>query len=1127
MNLKHHLNFRSDFSLGESMLQIKPGLKKAKELGYESVALVDTMTISSMVDFTNAAKKEGLRPIVGVRIRVVADPTYRKPAKSSGEVEKPNPMYFLKAFPKNDRGVKSLMALLSKANSEEYFYYHARVGLEDALWLEECIITTGDMQTLWHLPNHDEIMYRLNNDFHDRLFVEVVPINTPLFDRLNSMAVGASNDYGLPLVATYPSFYLEDDHAETAEVLAAITSNTQMDAGWRSIQYVRDFSVKAPNKLAERAVGAAGRMSRRYTKNFGPDWREALDNVESFASLCEYEFKKQAPCLPVMAENEFSELVRQVKAGWGRRFAEPVLGHKPSPEELDRYKTRLVYELEVLKSMGFSNYFLLVQDLVMWAKRNEIIVGPGRGSVGGSLIAYLLGITDVDPIRFNLFFERFINPERQDLPDADLDFMSAKRHLVVDYLRDKYGADHVAGISNYATLASASALRDSGRVFGYEQTALSCTKLVPKEHGRSFTLDEAANAVPEIDKFKAENGSLWKHATRLEGAMRSLGQHAAGVVVAGEPIVNRAVVESRTGGAVVNWDKRSVEDWGLIKMDILGLSTLDTLELAKTMVFERHGIKIDYIRLPLDDKKVMEQFGRGNTTGVFQFDSPGMKKLLKDLALGGPLTFDDITAATALYRPGPLDSGLLDDFVAIKQGVRDVSYIHPAVETALKETYGVIVYQEQVMQVARDLCGFTMAEADNLRKAIGKKDAEKMASMGEQFIDGAVTLSGLPRHQAVDLWEAIMNFAAYSFNKSHSVEYSIISSWTMWLKVYFPQEFFAASMTTAATLGGNNSEDKLQGLVRDARDNAIEVYPPDINRSSGRFEVRDEKAVLAPFQAIKGVSENTVKVILEARAKADGEWFKTKEEFLALVNKTKCNKRHQEAMERVGVFASVTEGATPAKHAERLKDQMELMPGLIIDAMKADRVIAGKDKFLAAKIQHIINDYKACDGCDLHEKDHPLPGRGSTPKFMVVFDCPHWTEEKSGQIMKGDGSEFVRLALKENGLSVQDGYFTTLVKAKKEDKFLSNGQINACSKFLAREVELLKPPVIIALGSAALKYFEPTIKGSAQEHIGRTIYQPKLDATLVCGLNPAQISFDPSKQSHLNAVFAKVASMVL
>jgi len=1126
MNLRHHMNVRSDFSLGESMLQVKQLTKRAKEEDYESVALVDTMTISSMVDFTNAAKKEGLRPIVGVRIRVVADPTYRKPPKSSGEVEKPNPMYYLKAFPINDNGIRNIMALLSKANSEEYFYYHARVGLEDVVQLEDCVITTGDIQTLWHLENRDEIMLRLQCELTDRLFVELVPINTPLFDKLNAFACRAAEQWGSSLVATYPSAYLDDAHAETMEVLAAITSNTQMDAGWRSIQYVRDFSIKAPNELARRALGAAGRMSRRYGENFGRHWKSALEGVESLASLCEYEFKKQAPCLPVMAENEFGELMRQVKQGWARRFSEPVLGHKPEGAELDRYKARLVYELEILKSMGFSNYFLLVQDLVMWAKQNDIIVGPGRGSVGGSLVAYLLGITDVDPIRFNLFFERFINPERQDLPDADLDFMSTKRHLVVEYLREKYGADRVAGISNYATLASASALRDSGRVFGREQHELSCTKLVPKEHGRSFTLDEAANAVPDIDKFKGENPMLWEHATRLEGAMRSFGQHAAGIVVAGEPIVNRAVVESRTGGDVVNWDKRSVEDWGLIKMDILGLSTLDTLELAKQMIFERHEQVVDYIRLPLDDKAIMEEFGRGNTTGVFQFDSPGMKKLLKDLALGGQLTFDDITAATALYRPGPLDSGLLDDFVAIKQGVRDVSYIHPAVETALKETYGVIVYQEQVMQVARDLCGFTLAEADNLRKAIGKKDAEKMASMGEKFTNGAVNLSGLPLHQATELWEAIMNFAAYSFNKSHSVEYSIISVWTMWVKVYFPQEFFAASMTTAASTG-NNSEDKLYGLVRDARENGIEVYPPDINRSSGRFEVRDEKTVLAPFQAIKGVSDNTVKVILDARSKADGEWFKTKEEFLALVNKTKCNKRHQEAMERVGVFASVTEGATPAKHAERMKDQMELMPGLIIDAMKVERAIPGKDKFLKAKLIHLLNETKACEGCDLKDKSHPTPALGSTPKFMVVMDCPNWTEEKAGAMMKGDGSDFLKAAIKQAGLTVNDGYYTTLVKAKKDDKFLSNAQINACSGFLQREIELLKPPVIVVLGAAALRYLEPTIKGGANEHIGKTIYLPKLDATLVCGLNPAQIAFDSGKQSVLNLVFDKVASMVL
>lgn len=873
MNLNHALNVRSDFSLGESMLQVKNAAKKLKEQGYESAALVDTMTLSSMVDFSGACKKEEIRPIVGVRIRVVEDPTYRKPAKASGEVEKKNPIYYLKAFPTSLAGVTSLMKLLSKANSDEYFYYHARVGLEDVLALEDCLITTGDIYGLFSSARAGEWLYRLIGAHGlNNVYIEMCPIDTPYYDRVNDMAMKSAEREGCHVLATYPMLYEENEHAPTLEVLGTITGNSKMSDPWRSIQHTQDFGINTPIELAKKVVDAASRMDKRYGDPICKRiWHEALKTIEPFAKRCSYTFEKREVCLPKMAENEFAELMAQVKDGWSGRIDKHVLGYKPDPSQVLVYRERLRYELSVLRDMGFANYFLLVQDIVRWSKSNGILVGPGRGSVGGSLVAYLLGITDVDPIRFNLFFERFINPERQDLPDADLDFMSTKRHLVVEYLRDKYGADHVAGISNYSTLASASALRDTGRVFGYEPAAMSCTKLVPKEHGTSFTLDEAADAVPEIDKFKGENPDLWIHATRLEGAMRSFGQHAAGVVVAGEPIINRAVIERRTGGLVVNWDRNSVESWGLVKVDILGLSTLDTLEMAQRYIQERHGIKIDYLDLPLDDADVMEAFGKGTTSGVFQFDSPGMKKLLQSLALGGQLTFEDITAATALYRPGPIDSGLLDDFVAIKQGVQEIIYDHPNMEPCLNETYGIMVYQEQVMQVARDLSGFTMAEADNLRKAIGKKDKEKMASMREKFVDGALSVSGMPNHYAEELWAKIELYASYSFNKSHSVEYSIISMWTMWLKVRYPIEFIAASLTVASDKGGDDRDTKVMGLVKVARELAIEVMPPDINRSTGRFEIADDKTLYAPFQAIKGVSENTTGVILAARAKADAK----------------------------------------------------------------------------------------------------------------------------------------------------------------------------------------------------------------------------------------------------------------
>ena len=1148
MNLNHMLAARSDFSISESMLQIDHLIADAKDKGYESVTLMDTMSIHGLVDFSNKCKKAGLKPVIGCRIRVVEDPTYRKPPKASGEKEKPNPMFMLKVYVTGDKGVTSLMKLLSKAYSEDYFYYHARVGLDEVMELEEVIVSTGDLFSLYHREDASIIIDVLQDHFgKNNVYSELCPIDTPLFDTLNGKAMNVAQLMDMPTLVTYPTFYRDAASAESLEVLKCITTNTRMDVRYRSVQYVKDFYIHEPRHLVARIKAAAGRVHKWAHKGPPSFWVEGLENIEKLVAKCNYTFQKHPVSLPKMADNEFVTLGKKCIEGWRNRFGTKILGHRPDNTEIKVYQDRLAYELSVLKKMGFAGYFLLVEDLVTWAKTNGIIVGPGRGSVGGSLVAYLIGITDVDPIRFNLLFERFINPERLDLPDADLDFMSSKRHMVIEYLTAKYGADRVAGISNYSTLASASALRDTGRMYGLNGIELTATKLVPKEHGQSFTLTDAAKAVPEIDKFKDEQPEIWNHALHLEGAMRAFGRHAAGVVVAGEPLVNRAVIETRSDSPVTNWDKRTVEDWGLVKMDILGLSTLDVMEIAKGYIRDRHGIEVDYLKLPFEESNVMDAFGRGDTTGVFQFESSGMRKLLRDLAVGGQLTFEDITAATALYRPGPMDSGLLDDYVAIKQGIRAPTYDHPNMESALEATFGVIVYQEQVMQTAVDLAGFTRAEADHLRKAMGKKDKDKMSEMRQKWIDGCATTSGLDDRTAGSIFDKIEAFAGYGFNRSHAVEYSIISYWTMWLRVNYPAEYFAACMSIV-------DEEKLPGLVKDAREAGIEVSPPDINLSSHRYTIPNDKTILAPFSAVKGISENTAQRIVELR-QANGEWrvarvkkkrdgttedvwemdttvikgrFDTPLEFelAAGAPGSKVNSKAVENLQRVGALALIDPGADSPKHFSRRKDQMELMPGLIIDAVKADRTTDLSDKFLRSKVIHLIQDYKKCSDCDLKETPHPTVRAKTTVKFMVVSDCPTWQEEKKDKLLEGDASVYVKGAIARAGLSAAEGYYTTLVKAKKSEKFLTNGQINGCSQWLNRELELIKPAVIVALGSATIKRFVPGLKGGAAEMVGKTIYDPVLDATIICGINAQQIGFDPDKQEVLDAVFAQVADVL-
>lgn len=1109
------LSVRSDFSLGESSFQLEKIIERAKTLGYTHVAVTDHMSVSSMPTFSEKCKKAGLTPIVGCTLLVVDDTTAKiKKLRDQNA-------YRLKVFVKGERGLQSLFRALSRSLSEDVFYYVPRLELKDIMQLEDVIVTTGDLHSIWQHPNVEHLVVTLRERFKEDFYIELVALDTPLFEQLNKKALSYARSPS-ELIVTRPAFYATPEDANATDVLRAIATNTQVSSQWLPRPYVRNMCLLPPAEMAAQIKGAGERA--------GISMREPMSNTVGLANKCTYAFKKLEPSMPVMAEDEFAALVAAVRTGWAKRFSQPVWGHVPTPAELASvYKERLTFELGVLKKMGFSGYFLLVQDIVNWAKDNGVRVGPGRGSVGGSLVAYLMGITDIDPIRFGLLFERFINPDRLDLPDADLDFMSGKRHMVVDYITSKWGADRVAGIVNFSTLGPASALRDSARMHGLDPWEYACSKQMEKEHGVSLSLTESAAKVPDIHKFATERPDIWDHALRLEGANRSLSQHAAGIVVAGEPVVNRAVVSTRGELPVVQWDKTQVENFGLIKIDILGLNTLDLIECALQYIRERHKKTINLLQLPLDDPKVLAAFGRGDTTGVFQFDGGGMKKLLSDMAAGGPLTFEDICAATALFRPGPLDAGLCDRFVQIKQGVVEPSYDDPKLEPILKETYGVMAYQEQVMQVCRTLAGFTPGEADGVRKAIGKKDAAKMQEFRDLFIKGAGSVSGWTERQAESLWDNIEGYAAYSFNKSHSAEYTLISWITMWLKVYYPAEFFAAAMTVI------DKDEKLTSLVMDAQSKKLHILPPDINVSTSRIEIAGEDKLYAPFQAIKGISDNVASAIVQLREHVGGAFTfeggviaglddKTQK---AVLGRKKVNSAHQERLGRVGAFYSLDKAGKPPTHPDRLKDRIELMPGLTVDLVKPDRRL-NFESLAKIKITSLVGDVKVCDACSLAGKPHPMPRVGKSPRFMLVVDSPNWKEERADKLLEGDQGEILKAALNDVGLNITDGYFTALVKSAKPSgaKALTNEQIIGCSKWLQQEIEILKPPVIIAMGSNAIRWFAPGVKGTPSELAGKAIYRADLDATVVFGLSLGSLFHDPSKITLVQTTFNKVGELL-
>jgi DNA polymerase III subunit alpha len=1116
---------KSSFSIGESILSVDEVVEQAKAAGATAVALTDTMSVTALIDFSKACDKAGLKPIIGCRLRLVDDPSWRK----TKEDKKARPEYFLTWYVLSEHGLKALFKLLTLANSEERFYFTSKLGFDDLYAaLAKCsrddvAIAISDAYSVLHHESAVDIASRIASLVSaSNVFLGLTPINTPYWDTVNKKAIELAariprTDFAdFPYLVVRPACYPKGD-VNTLTVMNAVSRNVKMSETWVWAPVNSDLhAMTASEILIGECVPAVQRLMKRGLASSGGIFSAGVHNTKRLVDMVTYKWSKAPVSLPKMAEDEFAALVDECKCGFAARFGRKVFDHQPSPDELrDVYIPRLKYEMEVLKKLGFSGYFLLVQDIVRYAKMKGILVGPGRGSVGGSLVAYLMGITDCDPLRFDLLFERFINPDRLDLPDADLDFMSERRGEIVQYLVEKYGKDRVAGISNFNSLAAASAIRDVGKAFGLSEGEYRCSKLVAKEHGANVPLPKQIEKVPEIAEFARKYAPYWNIMTKVEGAIKSMGRHAAGVVVGGCDLVDRAVVERRKDGATVNWDKRVVEEQGLVKVDILGLETLDLIKKALDYIEAREGERPDLMRISLNDVNVLANFAAGKTVGIFQFESGGMRRLLKELGKD-TITFDDITAATALYRPGPMESGMMDSYWKRKQGLEAVEYDHPLMEPILAPTFGVMVYQEQVMQVSRVIAGYSAAGADKLRKIMGKKLPEEMAKERGKFVEGCVKTVGCTEEWAGDLFDKIEGFAGYGFNKSHSVEYTLISYQSMYLKTYHRLEFYAAALSLM-------KEDKLAAILKDAAAFGIKVMMPDINFSTGQFEIVDDEtiheAMAIPFNRIKGISSNTTDAILKAREAGP---FTSKADFIARVQRQKCNVRHQELLDKVGAFARIEAGQLPPDHPDRIRDQRDLIPGLISSTVPIYRAFS-TDSATKTEVVKLVANYIAAK----EEDEKPVkPLLGKDAKFMAIFDAPTRGEEEVSTMTCHDNFVWTLRSSSGVGYSRSDAYWTALIKEQKLGKQVSPDETKKWAPVLEREIEILKPPVIVLLGSAIVRHFFPDLKGKASESAGKVVYSKDLDANLVIGFNPAEIYYDPDKQTLLDEVFAAVAGIL-
>jgi len=883
-----HLHVHTEFSLLDGAIRINQLLSKTRNLGMDAVAITDHGNIFGAVQFSSQAKKVGIKPILGCEIYVAPGKRIERSPSPDGW---PN-AYHLILLVMNHEGYRNLSRLVTLGHLEG-FYYHPRVDMD---LLREC--NAGLIALSACLKGH--IPYLLNADRikeakqkakelaaifdKDRFYLEVQANMLPEQMRVNGMLKELARELSIPLVATNDCHYLNKKDAESHDALLCIQTGKSIDDPKR-LKFSKDeFFFKSREEM-EAALA-------------GPDFVEALDHTADIAKRCQYhmEFGQyKYPHFQVPDNRPLNDILEEeARKGLQRRLAEARAEGPPgSQETIKEYEDRLEFELNIIKRMGFAGYFLIVADFIDYARRSDIPVGPGRGSAAGSLVAYCLNITNINPIKYGLLFERFLNPHRISMPDIDIDFCMNGRDEVIRYVSEKYGRENVSQIITFGTMKARAVIRDVGRVLGMPYGEVDrIAKLVPG--GPNVSLQQAIKDEPELKKLEEgeeNHRKLLKIARALEGISRHASTHASGVVISDRPLVDYLPLFKGTNDEVMTqFTMDQIEKLGLIKFDFLGLKTLTVIKQTLNLIEKTTGQRLDIEKIPLDDEATYQLCSEGKTTGVFQLESSGMKDLLRRLK---PEVFEDMIALVALYRPGPLGSNMVEEFVSGKHGKTKINYILPQLEPILKETYGVILYQEQVMKIAQVLANYTLAEADELRKAIGKKKPEVMAKHRERFTEVAKE-NGVDSKTAKKLFMLIEKFGGYGFNKSHSAAYAMIAYQTAYLKAHYPVQFMAALLTQDM---GN--QDKTIKNIAECREMGIQILPPDLNKSQADFAVLDE-GIRFGLAAVKNVGLKAVESVIEERN--TGGPFKDLLDFCRRVDGSKVNRRVLEGLIQCGAF---------------------------------------------------------------------------------------------------------------------------------------------------------------------------------------------------------------------------------
>ncbi|MBC7512496.1 DNA polymerase III subunit alpha [Candidatus Saccharibacteria bacterium] len=937
-----HLHNHTHHSLLDGLSKVDELIDRVKELGMSSCAITDHGTMSGAIEFYKAAHKAGIKPIIGIEAYVAARTRFdRDPSKDKAR-------YHIILLAMNDVGYQNLMMLTSKANLEG-IYYKPRIDHDLLEQYNEGIIVlsacaSGEVGDNLRMDNYEEakrVASWYKSIFGDRYYLELqdhghpdAPTPWDVQVKINKHLTQLADELEIECVVTSDGHYISHDDQDAHEILLCVGTGAYLSDEKRMSLKDFDLHVTEPDDI----------ISRWEATN-----AKAVANTKLIADRCNITIELGGILIPTFpvpeGETEKTYLDKLVYRGLAQRYldmpkedSDKLEPHEIRPKLTSTISERLDMELGVLNRMGYNGYFLIVQDFINWGKDQGIIFGPGRGSAAGSIIAYALRITDLDPLKYDLLFERFLNPDRISMPDIDIDIQDTRRGEVIEYCANKYGRDRVANIVTFGRMAARAAVRDVARVLQvpYAEADRFSKMIPPPVQGRHIPLSLSVKNDADL-KAEYENNPVAKevfdYAIRLEGTIRSHGVHAAGVVIAPDDIVKYAPLEMAQKGVVATqYPMGPVEELGLLKMDFLGLSNLTIINNALRIVKKVYKDEITLSEIPLDDAKTYELFQRGDTTGVFQLESAGMKRYLKELK---PTVFEDIIAMVALYRPGPMQ--FIDSFIKRKHGEESISYLHPKMEGALGSTYGILVYQEQFMQISKDLAMFTGGQADTLRKAVGKKNIELMQKVKPEFIEGAIKHSDADRRDMEKFWDQLEEFANYCFNKSHAACYGLISYWTAYLKAHYPDAFMAALMTS-----DQDDIDRLAIEITECRHMGITVLAPDVNESYVEFAVvPGESTIRFGMAAVKGVGVGAVEEILRAR---EEKKFTSVEDFARRVSTSRFNKKAWDSLIKSGGFdvfgdrsdllfnLESIQGFASKLQKDALSGQTDLFGGLIDNA---------------------------------------------------------------------------------------------------------------------------------------------------------------------------------------------------